>query len=107
LQGIVQFFGGKLYNLESVRHGIEVIHKVNGEHLFFKGIPKNHTVGLYHSWAVSKHQFPEELMITSNSEEDIIMSIQHKKLPIFGVQYHPESVMSEYGLKLIQNWLEI
>ncbi|MCI5056392.1 MAG: aminodeoxychorismate/anthranilate synthase component II [Flavobacteriales bacterium] len=107
LQAIVEFFGGKLFNMPEVRHGIEIENQIVKETDIFTGIPKTHIVGLYHSWAAEEKHLPETLEITSRSNENIIMSVRHKSLPIYGVQYHPESVMSEYGIQLIDNWLKI
>ena len=68
-------------------------------------IPENFKIGHYHSWVVSKINFPEELLITSENEEGIITSLNHKKHDISAVQFHPESILTEYGLLLIKNWV--
>ena len=71
----------------------------------FRNIPKNFKIGHYHSWVVSKNNFPEELNITSENEEGIITSINHKTYDITAVQFHPESILTEHGLQLIRNWV--
>ena len=104
-QAIAEFFNAKLENLEIVKHGIasEITHFNNCE--LFRNIPKNFKIGHYHSWVVSKRNFPEELNITSENEEGIITSINHKTYDITAVQFHPESILTEYGLRLIRNWV--
>ena len=73
--------------------------------VLFKDIPKNFKIGHYHSWVVSKIDFPNELTITSESEDGIITSLNHKKYDITAVQFHPESILTEHGLQLIKNWV--
>ena len=104
-QAIAEFFNAKLENLSTVKHGItsEVSHFNNCK--LFKNIPKNFKIGHYHSWVVSKSNFPKELTITSENEEGIITSINHKIYDITAVQFHPESILTEYGLQLIKNWV--
>ena len=71
----------------------------------FNDLPSNFKVGHYHSWAVSKENFPNELTVTSENIEGKIMSIKHKEFDITGLQFHPESILTENGLKMIENWL--
>ena len=71
----------------------------------YQGIPTPFTATRYHSLAIKEETLPSELEITGRSETGIVMSVQHKALPIFGVQYHPESVMTEHGHLLLANWL--
>ena len=68
-------------------------------------VPNKFKIGHYHSWVVSKNNFPKELIITSENEEGIITSIKHNEYDITGVQFHPESILTEHGLKLIKNWV--
>ena len=104
-QAIAEFFNAELENLENVKHGItsEITHFNNCK--LFRNIPKNVKIGHYHSWVVSKNNFPEELNITSENEEGIITSINHTTYDITAVQFHPESILTEYGLQLIRNWV--
>ncbi len=107
MQAIAEYFGGKIYNLKKVYHGIDTKIKINNKNLLFKGLPQKIKVGLYHSWAVDKTKLPENLKITAISNDNIIMAIAHKKYNIFGVQFHPESYITNYGKKIIENWLKI
>ena len=104
-QAIAEFFNAKLENLSTVQHGVtsKVAHFNNCK--LFENIPNNFKIGHYHSWVVSKNNFPKELNITSENEEGIITSINHKKYDITAVQFHPESILTEHGLQLIKNWL--
>ena len=105
-QAIVIHFGGHLFNLESVVHGhpkkISILKTV---HPLFSDIPATVEAGLYHSWAVEKENLPECLEITAVSEEGLVMAVAHKTYDICGVQFHPESIMTPYGQKMIDNWL--
>ncbi|MFU2079645.1 anthranilate synthase component II [Avibacterium endocarditidis] len=105
-QTLCQFFGAKLYNLPQVRHGQAKQIKVRSNSALFFGLPTQFQIGLYHSWAVSDQHFPPQLEITATCEDDVIMAMQHRHLPIFGVQFHPESYISEQGKALIANWLK-
>jgi len=104
-QAIAEAFGGKLVNLENVWHGIvkETVIKDRYESLF-KGLPGIIETGHYHSWVVKKEELPECLKITAEDENGVIMAISHKEYNIKGVQFHPESVMTAFGRKLLQNW---
>ncbi len=100
-------FGAKMENIPPV-HGqprkISLREPVN----IFRNIPKTFQVGLYHSWLVSKDNFPEELRILATSHpEDYIMAIKHKSFPYFGLQFHPESYISEFGDQILSNFLEL
>lgn len=106
MQALNEYFGGELYNLEEVVHGQE--HKINilkKDHIF-KNLPDQISVGLYHSWAVSEIDLPECLEITSRSESGIIMSLRHKVYDIKGLQFHPESIITKHGFRIIKNWIE-
>ncbi|MCB0468970.1 MAG: gamma-glutamyl-gamma-aminobutyrate hydrolase family protein, partial [Aequorivita sp.] len=72
----------------------------------FKGIEKEFEIGRYHSWVVSKEDFPEVLEITSVDENGQIMSVRHKFYDVCGVQFHPESVLTPMGKQIIKNWVE-
>ena len=106
LQAIGEAFGGTLTNLSQVYHGISTpIHLTNPSTLF-EGLPNSFSVGRYHSWVVAENDFPGELVITSKDDEGYIMSLEHKKYDVKGVQYHPESVLTPDGVKIIGNWLK-
>lgn len=106
-QAIGEVFGGKLYNFPIVRHGVTTKVKIvdNSDYLF-ENFHAEFDAGLYHSWAVSKKNFPDCLKITSISNDDVIMSISHVEFDVKGVQFHPESIMTHLGKQLIQNWLK-
>lgn len=104
-QAIAELFGAQLKNFSSPLHGEQSLIEQNGSNRLFKNIPLQFKVGLYHSWYVSEENFPSTLRILAMSEHGIIMALRHKYLPIFGVQFHPESFMTEYGKKLISNFL--
>lgn len=105
-QAIGEVFGGSLINLDKVFHGVATTAKqtVQDEPLF-KDIPEAFEIGRYHSWVVSPEDFPEELEITSVDENGQIMSLRHKKYDVRGVQFHPESVLTPEGKKMIKNWV--
>ena len=104
-QTLCEFFGGELYNLPRVRHGLKRRLNVLSNSGLFLGLPAEFEIGLYHSWAVQTESIPETLEITAVCDDEIVMATQHKNLPIFSVQFHPESYMSEFGEKMLQNWL--
>jgi anthranilate synthase component 2 len=104
-QAIGQVFGARLSNLSQVLHGVKK--KVSHQgHLLFSGIPSPFETGHYHSWIISRHSFPDSLIITASDEQDNIMAIAHCRYDIQGIQFHPESVMTPYGLRLLENWLK-
>ena len=110
-QAIGQAFGGELINLSSVFHGVATPVKVKSEKLkvksfLFEGLPEELEVGRYHSWVVSKENFPSELEITAEDETGMIMGLQHKTYDVQGVQFHPESVLTPMGEEIMKNWLK-
>ena len=106
LQAIVEVFGGRLYNFEKPVHGEARKAKIIAADPIFKNLPNTISVGLYHSWAVEKSNFPEDLQITALSEKGVIMAVQHRAYDIHGVQFHPESIITAYGQNIIENWLD-
>jgi len=105
-QAIAEVFGGQLINLNDVYHGVstKVTITVDDESLF-NGLEKNIEVGRYHSWVVDPN-LPESLEASSVDENGQIMSLRHKIYDVKGVQYHPESVLTPYGKKILENWLK-
>ena len=103
-QAIGEVFGGKLINLDKVYHGIATPVNVTQEDVLFKDLPKNFEVGRYHSWVV-KTPLPNELEATSVDDEGQLMSLRHKTYDVRAVQYHPESVLTPYGKKILENWI--
>jgi anthranilate synthase component 2 len=106
LQAIGEVFGGQLENLPGVFHGVStpVFLKKMDEPLF-DAVPSQFKVGRYHSWAVSKVNLPDCFHVTCEDAEGRIMGLTHKNYDLRGVQFHPESVMTEYGKTMIKNWL--
>jgi anthranilate synthase component 2 len=105
-QAIGEVFGGSLINLEKVYHGVasKVQIIVKNEPLF-NDLENEIEVGRYHSWVISKEYFPDDLEITSIDENGEIMSIRHKIYDVKGVQYHPESILTPKGKKILENWV--
>lgn len=108
-QAIGEAFGGRLVNLSTVYHGVATpvqILKRGGARDLFDGLPDSFEVGRYHSWVISEEGFPEELEVTARDEQNMIMALRHKKLDITGVQFHPESVLTAEGHRIMSNWLK-
>jgi anthranilate synthase component II len=107
MQSIVESFGGQLVNLPSVYHGIKQHISIldRGEELF-EDMPDCFEAGLYHSWAAEKSTMPVCLKLTAMSEDGVIMAVSHNRYKIKGVQFHPESYMTEMGPVIIANWLK-
>lgn len=107
-QAIGMYFGATLFNLQRVYHGqTRRITILDQEDFLFKGIPSPFCGGLYHSWSIRDENFPDELLVTARSDENRIMALRHRTLDIRGVQFHPESIMTPDGEKMIGNWLKI
>lgn len=108
MQAIGEVYGGQLKNLNTVFHGVaSTLNVTNTNDLLFKNLPKQFEVGRYHSWVISRNHFPEVLDITSVEEHNQIMSIKHKEYNLYGVQFHPESILTEHGKEIINNFLAI
>lgn len=104
-QAIGEAFGGALENLTRVFHGIETaIDVIDEEEVLFKGIPRQFQAGRYHSWVVKRDDLPECLKITAIDKDGIIMGFRHKTYNVRGVQFHPESIMTRQGMKILQNF---
>jgi len=106
-QAIAEAFGGSLINLTEIYHGVATESKQVKEHSIFKNLPETLEVGRYHSWAVNPDDFPEELEITSIDKNGMIMSLKHKTYDVHAVQYHPESILTPDGKKILANWLSV
>jgi para-aminobenzoate synthetase component 2 len=104
-QAIAEAMGATVTNAPELMHGkTSKIHHQNSE--IFNDVPQGFTATRYHSLAVVRETVPEDLEITGQTDSGIIMSLQHKSKPIYGVQFHPESVMTEGGYTMLANWLE-
>ena len=106
LQAIGEAFGGKLVNLSNVYHGVALETEIVENDVLFQSLPKKIQVGRYHSWALSRDNFPDCLTITAIDEKGTIMALSHKKYDVRAVQFHPESVLTPCGETIIKNWLE-
>jgi anthranilate synthase component 2 len=106
MQGIVEACGGTLFNQARVMHGVEVPCLIEQPvDPLFEGLPSPFTIGLYHSWAADPTTLPAELLITARSEQGVIMALRHVRYNVCGVQFHPESVMTPLGGKIMENWV--
>src|SRR5690606_30572435 len=106
-QAIAEVYGGKLFNLTKPVHGTASLIRITDKtDPLFEELPERFLVGRYHSWAVSPENFPEELKITAVDETNVIMALSHKTFDVKGLQFHPESILSEHGKQIINNWLK-
>lgn len=107
LQAIVESFGGEIYNLDDIYHGITSdIVVVDKNDPLFKGVPSPFPAGRYHSWAAVKEGFPEVLKITAVDKEGSVMALRHRTADLWAVQFHPESIMTPDGKQMLANFLE-
>jgi len=105
-QAIAEVFGGTLLNLGRPMHGVATpVTVVDGDEFLFWECPQTINVGRYHSWVVSKENFPSCLKITARDHKNEIMALRHETLDVRGVQFHPESVLTEFGKQMMENWL--
>ena len=106
-QAIAEVFGGKLYNLPQPMHGIATPIKVTDkQERLFTGLPETFKVGRYHSWVVDGNALPDCLAVTAIDEADnSLMALTHKEYDVRGVQFHPESILTDFGKEMMQNWL--
>ena len=105
LQAIGESFGATLKNLDNVFHGIATPIKQANDPVLFKDCPSEFKAGRYHSWVVDTVGLPDCLEITATDSEGNIMALKHKSYNVRGVQFHPESILSEYGEQMIHNWI--
>ena len=111
-QAIGEAFGGKLINLTTVYHGLATPIQLQAtgsqqrDNDVFQGFDNELIVGRYHSWVVSDEAFPDELEVTAKDDNDYIMALRHKTYDVQGVQFHPESVLTPDGEKILSNWLK-
>lgn len=106
-QAIGEAFGGKLHNMNRVFHGMATpVNTLSSKSLLFEGLPDTFEVGRYHSWIVDRENLPGCFEITSQDNDGTIMSLKHKEYNVEGVQFHPESILTPLGEKMIENWLK-
>lgn len=105
-QGIGEVFGATLMNMATVYHGIaDQAYVTEPTDKLFRGLPSQLEVGRYHSWTIVPESLPDELTITAVDSEGRIMAIAHKQYDVYGVQFHPESILTQLGKNIITNWL--
>ena len=105
-QAIGEAFGASLHNLAEVHHGIETdMQRTLDDDELFADVPRDFRAGRYHSWVIDPKTLPVELEITATDAGGGIMALRHREFPIFGVQFHPESIMTEHGRLMIRNLL--
>lgn len=105
---IATYFGGKLNNLNKNYHGMKrKVHILENNDPLFAGLPLTIEAGLYHSWEVDKKSFPKTLKRCAVSQDRVLMAIRHVSRPVYGVQFHPESVMTPRGVDILCNFLKI
>ncbi|MCT1524833.1 anthranilate synthase component II [Sphingobacterium hotanense] len=106
-QAIAEVFGGTLYNMPKPLHGVATsIHITDPEEKLFQNFPSDSKIGRYHSWAVEDKTLPESLKITAVDPSGVIMALSHKEYDVRGMQFHPESILTDNGKSLIENWLK-
>ncbi|HXH17969.1 MAG TPA: aminodeoxychorismate/anthranilate synthase component II [Chitinophagales bacterium] len=106
-QAIGEVFGAKLKTLSRVYHGVETpVTVTKPNHPLFQNIASPLNAGRYHSWVVAKENFPDSLEVLAEDDSGEIMALCHRRYDVWGVQFHPESVMTPAGKQLIQNWVE-
>ena len=104
-QAIAEAFGGSLINLSEIYHGVATEAIQINAHKIFDSLPETLEVGRYNSWAVNPDDFPAEMEITSVDKNGMIMSLKHKTYDVHAVQYHPESILTPDGRKILENFL--
>ena len=106
-QGIAEAFGAQLYNMPLVLHGFgdEVMIEDDGEYLF-QDLPATFRVCRYHSWAVLMDSVSDELIVTARDGKGEVMALRHRQYDVKGLQFHPESILTEHGKEMIRHWLE-
>jgi anthranilate synthase component II len=105
-QAIAEYFGSPIYNLETVFHGVATeIHLENNPGYLFREIPPVFRAGRYHSWAIDEKEIAKELRVTARDADGRVMAFEHRQMDIAGVQFHPESIMTEYGETIMRNFL--
>jgi anthranilate synthase component 2 len=104
-QAIGEAFGGSLINLSEVLHGVASIVKVE-EDLLFNDVPNTFSIGRYHSWVVDENTLSPDLEVIARTADQQIMALRHKSFDVRGLQFHPESILTENGVQIIKNWLE-
>lgn len=106
-QAIGEVFGARLKNLTEVYHGVATEGSLLGVDPIFEGLPRRLMMGRYHSWVIDRDTVPDCLEVTAMSDDGEIMGIRHREYNVHGIQFHPESVLTPDGPKIIENWLKL
>lgn len=106
-QAICEAYGATITHAKVLMHGKQSRITVHPDCELFGGMEETMVVGRYHSLVASREQLPDELEVVAQTEDGTIMAVKHKKYPIFGVQFHPESILTPLGLKVISNFCEV
>ena len=104
-QAICQAYGAEITYAKQLMHGKQSTISIKGDAVLFKGLPQNAAVARYHSLAAAPETLPECLEITAIADDGEIMAVQHREFPIYGVQFHPESIMTPDGRKMLENFI--
>jgi anthranilate synthase component II len=106
-QGIGEVYGASLFNIPKVLHGVTSIARItDDDEYLFKSIPKTFQATHYHSWAIVPESINGEMKVTATNDEGLVMGLRHRKYDVRGLQFHPESIMTPEGPKMIENWLK-
>lgn len=105
-QGIAEVFGSTIYNMKEVLHGVQKPTHLAGQHYIFEGIPRSFMTARYHSWSVEKASLNGSLRIIALDDEGVIMGLAHVDFDVVGLQFHPESIITEHGFKILSNWVK-
>lgn len=106
-QAICETFGAEITYAKRLMHGKKSVITFDRDSRIFKGISGDIAVARYHSLAASQNGFPDVLKITAQTDDGEIMAVEHRSCPVFGLQFHPESILTQHGKKLLNNFLEI
>ena len=104
-QAIGEAFGGSLNNLTEVVHGVASEVRIKEDQLF-NGLPETFKIGRYHSWVIDESTLPSELLITAKTPDGQIMAVRHRDYQVRGLQFHPESILTEHGKRMIEKWVQ-
>ncbi|MBD5234925.1 MAG: aminodeoxychorismate/anthranilate synthase component II [Barnesiella sp.] len=104
-QALGEYFGARLRNLSEVYHGVSSPVEIVADDYMFEGIDSGTQVGRYHSWVVDSEGLPESLEVTATSADGAIMAMRHRDYDVRGLQFHPESIMTPQGARMLDNWL--
>lgn len=106
-QGIAEVFGASLFNLETVLHGVAgKMQVLDSTEYLFNNLPVSFSATHYHSWAVEPATLPTDLIVTAKDENNMIMGLRHSRFDVRGLQFHPESILTEHGSKMLDNWIK-